>query len=90
MYICTLLYYLSELGQYTWPKLALALHVCFNDCSLLNCDQVQGHTPMLSLVEVLDLYTLQMLGALEQNQRCLAVGTVLHPFFTVVIMKMQE
>jgi len=45
---------------------------------------------MLSLVEVLDLYTLQMLGALEQNQRCLAVGTVLHPFFTVVTMKMQE
>ena len=45
---------------------------------------------MLSLVEVLDLYTLQMLGALEQNQHCLAVDTVLHPFFTVVTMKMQE
>ena len=44
---------------------------------------------MLSLVEVLDLYTYQMLDALEQNQGCLAVVTD-HLFFTVVTMKMQE
>lgn len=54
---------------------------------------MQGRTPMLTLVEEVEVYIWHMLGALEERLDCWAVDTGLHTHIIIIdvaTLKMQE